>query len=65
MPYKQSIIPLLDEVDPVVDIVGACNNMYLTCDAKAEMPQYRLEGYQELPPLRAHLVRISARFDLF
>lgn len=30
MPYKTSIIPFLDEVDPLVKIIGACNNVYLT-----------------------------------
>ncbi|KAL2068783.1 hypothetical protein VTL71DRAFT_15121 [Oculimacula yallundae] len=37
MPYKKAIIPFLDEVDPLVEKLGACNNVYLT-------PQGKLRG---------------------
>lgn len=30
MPYKQAIIAELDEVDPLVELLGACNNVHLT-----------------------------------
>jgi len=30
MPYKQTIMPLLDELDPLAAMLGACNNVYLT-----------------------------------
>jgi quinate dehydrogenase len=34
MPYKKSIMPLLDELDPLATTLGACNNVYLTKDGK-------------------------------
>lgn len=34
MPYKKTIIPHLDEVDPLVTLLGACNNVYLTPSGK-------------------------------
>lgn len=34
MPYKQAIIPFLDELDPLVTGIGACNNVYLTAEGK-------------------------------
>ncbi|KAH9224586.1 shikimate [Leptodontidium sp. 2 PMI_412] len=34
MPYKQAIIPFLDELDPLVTQIGACNNVYLTPEDK-------------------------------
>jgi quinate dehydrogenase len=34
MPYKKAIIPYLDEVDDLVKMLGACNNVYLTKDGK-------------------------------
>ncbi|KAH8701359.1 3-dehydroshikimate dehydratase [Phaeosphaeriaceae sp. PMI808] len=37
MPYKKSIMPLLDELDPLAITIGACNNVYLT-------PEGRLRG---------------------
>jgi len=37
MPYKQSIMSHLDELDPLCTMLGACNNVYLT-------PQGKLRG---------------------
>lgn len=34
MPYKQAIMPLLDELDPLATTLGACNNVYLTPENK-------------------------------
>jgi len=34
MPYKKAIIPYLDEVDDLVKMLGACNNVYLTKEGK-------------------------------
>jgi quinate dehydrogenase len=34
MPYKKTIMPLLDELDPLATTLGACNNVYLTPDGK-------------------------------
>ena len=34
MPYKKTIIPLLDELDPLATMLGACNNVYLTPKGK-------------------------------
>ncbi|KAG4424004.1 hypothetical protein IFR04_002846 [Cadophora malorum] len=34
MPYKKAIIPYLDEIDPLVSKIGACNNVYLTSEGK-------------------------------
>ncbi|KAH7336296.1 3-dehydroshikimate dehydratase [Rhexocercosporidium sp. MPI-PUGE-AT-0058] len=34
MPYKKTIIPFLDELDPLVSKLGACNNVYLTPEGK-------------------------------
>ncbi|RAO71822.1 uncharacterized protein BHQ10_007834 [Talaromyces amestolkiae] len=31
MPHKLGIIPYLDEVDEIVELVGACNNIYPSC----------------------------------
>jgi quinate dehydrogenase len=30
MPYKKTIMPFLDELDPLATTLGACNNVYLT-----------------------------------
>ncbi|KUJ23213.1 quinate 5-dehydrogenase, protein [Mollisia scopiformis] len=34
MPYKKSIMPFLDELDPLAITLGACNNVYLTKEGK-------------------------------
>lgn len=34
MPYKKSIMPFLDELDPLATTIGACNNVYLTEEGK-------------------------------
>lgn len=34
MPYKQAIISELDEVEPLVQLLGACNNVHLTADGR-------------------------------
>ena len=34
MPYKKTIMPLLDELDPLTTTIGACNNVYLTPEGK-------------------------------
>ena len=34
MPYKKTIMPLLDELDPLAITLGACNNVYLTKEGK-------------------------------
>ncbi|CZR51815.1 related to shikimate 5-dehydrogenase [Phialocephala subalpina] len=34
MPYKKTIIPFLDELDPLATLIGACNNVYLTEEGK-------------------------------
>ncbi|KAE8453583.1 hypothetical protein EG329_010444 [Mollisiaceae sp. DMI_Dod_QoI] len=34
MPYKKTIMPFLDELDPLATTLGACNNVYLTKDGK-------------------------------
>lgn len=34
MPYKKTIMPFLDELDPLATNIGACNNVYLTKDGK-------------------------------
>jgi quinate dehydrogenase len=34
MPYKKAIIPFLDEKDKLVEMLGACNNVYLTKEGK-------------------------------
>ena len=34
MPYKKTIMPYLDELDPLAITLGACNNVYLTKEGK-------------------------------
>lgn len=34
MPYKKTIIQSLDELDPLVTTLGACNNVYLTKEGR-------------------------------